>query len=357
MKDEPEPLDPREIKVLADILALVLQDQPGQSAVALDAIRRRARQNRMTGGALKNLFQIVAAQAFAAAGPPEPPGLPDDPEAVRSSFERLRAANRNLEKALAAANGDAARLRADFDQVQARLIGVQQQSRELAAAAKSGRTQAGLFGAAIATCVVIVAGVTAEQAFKPSPPEAATYRPPPLFLPSPAPSTAPSPPVPVPPGGPGITGKTALSIENDPELQETLQRLSRGAQSEQPDAPDHAAAPPAAAVPTPPSAAAVPLTAEVHSAVIAHVKACWAAYMHRLGDVHYQARLRVITDEAGVVREVKLAREDLPRLADPSYQAFTQAAIRSVLDPQCAQLPIPAAMQGHKIAFDFVFVP
>ncbi|MFW7269362.1 hypothetical protein ACMAUO_15525 [Gluconacetobacter sp. Hr-1-5] len=70
-------LDPKELKILADILALVLEDHPGQSANALDAIRNRARRNSMTGGALKNLFTALA---------PNPPSRPPPrPRASRAA--------------------------------------------------------------------------------------------------------------------------------------------------------------------------------------------------------------------------------------------------------------------------------
>lgn len=52
--------DPKELKVLSDILALVLEDQPGQSMNALEAIKKRAKKNAITGGALKNLFNAIA---------------------------------------------------------------------------------------------------------------------------------------------------------------------------------------------------------------------------------------------------------------------------------------------------------
>lgn len=55
-----EKLDPKELKILADILALVLEDESGQSANALEAIKKRAKKNTVTGGALKNLFYSVA---------------------------------------------------------------------------------------------------------------------------------------------------------------------------------------------------------------------------------------------------------------------------------------------------------
>lgn len=53
-------IDPKEVKILSDILALVLEENPGQSSTALETLRRRAQRNNMTGGALKNLFQTLA---------------------------------------------------------------------------------------------------------------------------------------------------------------------------------------------------------------------------------------------------------------------------------------------------------
>src|SRR4030081_1671898 len=109
MDAEPGELEPHEVKVLADILALVLEDQPGSSTAALETIRRKARQSRVTGGALKNLFQSIAAQPLGKAGVrPGSRPIPHTREGMQASIERLRATNRTLEKALAAANSDAA---------------------------------------------------------------------------------------------------------------------------------------------------------------------------------------------------------------------------------------------------------
>ncbi|CUW47523.1 MULTISPECIES: hypothetical protein [Novacetimonas] len=77
-------LDPKELKILSDILALVLEDNPGQSENALAAIRTRARKNQMTGGALKNLFAAIA---------PNPPPRPAaKPRAARSGRTSAAAA-------------------------------------------------------------------------------------------------------------------------------------------------------------------------------------------------------------------------------------------------------------------------
>lgn len=57
-------LDPRETKILSDILALVLDEQHGASENALNAIKQRATRNSTTGGALKNLFtRLINASA------------------------------------------------------------------------------------------------------------------------------------------------------------------------------------------------------------------------------------------------------------------------------------------------------
>ncbi|MDG6095522.1 hypothetical protein LOC54_10495 [Acetobacter sp. AN02] len=67
--------DPKELKILSDILALVLEDQAGQSEAALEAIRSRAKRNGTTGGALKNLFTAIA---------------PDPPKSRASTTTRTR---------------------------------------------------------------------------------------------------------------------------------------------------------------------------------------------------------------------------------------------------------------------------
>ncbi len=87
--------DQKELKVLSDILALVLEEQPGQSEAALQALRNRARKNAMTGGALKNLFTAIA---------PNPPernsGAAAKPRAPRStSTAKTAAANAETQKA------------------------------------------------------------------------------------------------------------------------------------------------------------------------------------------------------------------------------------------------------------------
>lgn len=69
--------DPKELKILSDILALVLEEHAGQSENALAAIRARAKKNQVTGGALKNLFSAIA--------PNPPPKAAPKPRAPRTT--------------------------------------------------------------------------------------------------------------------------------------------------------------------------------------------------------------------------------------------------------------------------------
>lgn len=362
MNSEPAALDPREVKVLADILALVLEDQPGSSAVALETLRRKAQQNRVTGGALKNLFQSIAAKptewTFRVGD-----WLPETPEALRDGFERLRAANRTLEKALAAANTEAARLQADLDDAQARLAEAHRHNRGLAERWRTGRRQTTYLAGAIGLFCLVIGGLAVDRVV-------ASYPPAPMPVAVPARHVQPQartgllprraaavahPPAAAEPA-------PAATAERDPELEQALQRLSRTTAL---DRPPHPATDPPTSLPPPSPAVPAPLPAGMlgrlspgaYNAIVSHVRTCWRGYVSRLADPRFKARLQVVTDESGVVRQAALAADERARLADPSFQTYVRAAMRAVLDPDCAQLPIPPADLGHRIVFDFVFVP
>ncbi|MBV9755956.1 MAG: hypothetical protein JO047_02790 [Alphaproteobacteria bacterium] len=346
MDAEHETLDPHEVKVLADILALVLEDQPPAAAVALETVRRKARQHRITGGALKNLFQAIAASPMAESGRRgSVPALPEE------AVERLRAANRNLERALAAANGEVARLQYDVEQVQGRLTEAHHVNRSLAERWRSGQRQANFLVAGIVACILVITGLLADRLLS---------RPAPQFerqaeaLPAsradrPAPA---SPPATASPRQATPAGAPAAAQAGDPDLEDALRRLSR---DDQGPAPGAGSAPAALASPRGNPVGSLP--PEAYRGVIDHVRTCWRGYVGKLADARFQARLQVVTDESGVVREAKLAPDEATRLSDPGFKTFVEAAMRSVLEPDCAQLPIPAANLGHKIAFDFLFVP
>ncbi len=102
--------DPKELKTLSDILALVLEDQPGQSASALEALRLRARRNAITGGALKNLFVAIA---------PNPPA----PRTAASPRPRTSRASTSAAPELQAARTRISQLTADVNRLDLDLRG------------------------------------------------------------------------------------------------------------------------------------------------------------------------------------------------------------------------------------------
>ncbi|TLU73435.1 hypothetical protein [Lichenicoccus roseus] len=97
-------IDPKELKTLSDILALVLEDQPGQSASALEAIRARARKNAVTGGALKNLFVAIAPNPPAQAAPAPRTTRTRTPKATTGSPAEMQAARTRISQLTADLN-------------------------------------------------------------------------------------------------------------------------------------------------------------------------------------------------------------------------------------------------------------
>ena len=66
----------REMRILADILALTLDDQPGAAESALANVRHRAREGGVTAGALKDAWRRLQA-ATPRLGEPAPPHRAD----------------------------------------------------------------------------------------------------------------------------------------------------------------------------------------------------------------------------------------------------------------------------------------
>lgn len=120
-----EAIDPRELRSLADILALVLDDNTGQSVAAIEAVRRRARNGRVTGGAIKNLvLRLGRGDAPATPGGDRP-------------YARIVELERRLGEALS-------RLEAE------RVRGAEQARRHLDAVSARHRSPRGLSGAGLA---------------------------------------------------------------------------------------------------------------------------------------------------------------------------------------------------------------
>ena len=72
----------------------------------------------------------------------------------------------------------------------------------------------------------------------------------------------------------------------------------------------------------------------------------------------WQVLLTVTTDGGGVVRRADVAPEDAGRVGgNPRLRVFSERAVRAVLDPNCANLPLPPNMLGQARTFTFRFRP
>jgi hypothetical protein len=67
--------------------------------------------------------------------------------------------------------------------------------------------------------------------------------------------------------------------------------------------------------------------------------------------------LTVTTDASGTARVADVAPDDIGRMSDPVFRAFAERARRAVLNPQCANLPLPQQMLGSAHTFTFRFSP
>jgi neural Wiskott-Aldrich syndrome protein len=68
--------------------------------------------------------------------------------------------------------------------------------------------------------------------------------------------------------------------------------------------------------------------------------------------------LTVTTDASGVARRAEVASQDAGRVAgDIRLRVFSERAVRAVLDPHCANLPLPQTMLGKTNVLTFRFSP
>jgi hypothetical protein len=99
------------------------------------------------------------------------------------------------------------------------------------------------------------------------------------------------------------------------------------------------------------------LTADQRGAIGDHVRECWTRDPNHPDFAQMHVMLQVTTDAAGVARVAKVAGDDQARLGDPVFHAFAERAVRAVLDPQCANLPLPQTMLGNASVVTFRFSP
>lgn len=211
----------------------------------------------------------------------------------------------------------------------------------------------------------------------PSPPPVPSPTPAPdLPLPPPPPAptpptptpAAPAPPLPVPPlpvppppvpsatSQPNPTKNPAAASQ---ELQNTLEKLRAMVHQTQPPTarsnPAQGGAPNGGGNPNGNDTSA--LTAAQRGTIGDHVRPCWTTDPGALDLDKMQALLTVTTDPSGVVREAEVAAADQGRLSDPRFRAFAERAVRAVMDPSCAALPLPRNMLGKVNVLTFRFSP
>jgi hypothetical protein len=87
------------------------------------------------------------------------------------------------------------------------------------------------------------------------------------------------------------------------------------------------------------------------------VRRCYAEDTAAKDYATYSAVMTVTIDAQGTVRAVELSAPDRARAsADFAFRAFAERAERAVLDPQCANLPVPPNLLGQpsaKLSFRF----
>jgi hypothetical protein len=115
-----------------------------------------------------------------------------------------------------------------------------------------------------------------------------------------------------------------------------------------------------APLPTQPKAGiAIHLTAVQRVATGNEVRPCWEA-SSRSSQTTIQMHVRVVvqTDTAGTVRSAFVAPADQRQIEDdPAFRSFAERAIRAIMDPRCATLPLPDSLNGSPQTLTFRFSP
>jgi hypothetical protein len=170
----------------------------------------------------------------------------------------------------------------------------------------------------------------------------------------------PPPLVPAPPSPPSSTSQpnpTKNAAADSRAIDNTLEKLKQQLAMNQPP---HARANPQSGGNgggNPAANDTASLNAEQRGAIGDHVRECWTKDAGALNLDKMQVMLTVTTDATGVAREAKVVGSDLGRMGDPRFRAFAERAIRAVMDPRCANLPLPRTDLGRINVLTFRFSP
>jgi hypothetical protein len=146
---------------------------------------------------------------------------------------------------------------------------------------------------------------------------------------------------------------------NSQSLDNTLEKLRQLVQ--QKEAPKARANPKAGGAPNgggnPLGNDTAALSSAERGAIGDHVRECWTKDAGALDIDKMQVTLTVTTDPSGIVRKADVSGTDVGRMGDPRFRAFAERAVRAVMDPHCANLPLPNTLLGKINTLTFRFSP
>jgi len=190
----------------------------------------------------------------------------------------------------------------------------------------------------------------------PAPPQKLAQATPALPLP------LPPPPLPVPPAPPSKTSQpnpTKNALAESAELNNTLEKLR--ALQRQKEPPKHRYNPAQGGAPrhggSPQGDITAQLSAEQRGLIGEKVRECWTKDAGALDLEKMSVILDVKTRPGGIVYEAHVGTEDEARLSDPRFRAFAERAVRAVMDPRCATLPLPKDKLAEVNELTFRFRP
>ena len=99
------------------------------------------------------------------------------------------------------------------------------------------------------------------------------------------------------------------------------------------------------------------LSADQRGAIGDHVRECWTKDAGALDIDKQRVLLTVTTDATGIARKADVSGDDIGRMSDPRFRAFAERAIRAIMDPRCANLPLPNNVLGKVNVLTFRFSP
>jgi hypothetical protein len=173
----------------------------------------------------------------------------------------------------------------------------------------------------------------------------------------------PPPPVPPPPSPPSTTSQpnpTKNPAPNSSSVENTLEKLRQQLAQSQPAKvrpnPQSGGQPNGGGNPLANDTAA--LSADQRGAIGDFVRRCWTTDPGMLDLDKMEVTLTVTTDGDGVVRRAVIAKDDEGRVnSNLRLRVFSERAVRAVMSPDCAKLPLPNNMLGKVNVLTFRFRP